>query len=146
MFGKYVTEVFIELYPDACDEPSKRVLMRSDSGPGRSGEEYRFRTRVEGIYSYPGLPNGTEAGQECDQLFAYFKTLVALNRETLYKARVRLAGESATLSINDIGYIVFGGTVTLENGEAILLRRAFQESMDPQHIERAQRKCGYGKN
>ena len=145
MFHKYVTHFLMALYPDARDVPGKRVTLKSDSGPGRLGIAYRFQAQAEGIYLYPGLPNGTEAGQECDQLFAYTKTLTGANQEKLYEARVRTEGDSATLSLKDTGICVFGGTVTLANGESLTLEKAFDMSMDSAHIKRAQEKCGYCK-
>jgi hypothetical protein len=145
MFLKYVTELLMVLYPNSEDVSGKRVILKSDSGPGRLGIEYRFQAKAEGVYVYPGLPNGTEAGQECDQLFAYLKTLTGANQEKLYEARVRTEGDSATLSLKDSGLVVFGGTVILVNGEVLTLEPAFDMAMDREHIKRAQEKCGYCK-
>jgi hypothetical protein len=145
MFHKYVTEFLMVLYPDAEDVSGKRVTLKSDSGPGRLGIKYRFQAKAEGVYVYPGLPNGTEAGQECDQVFAYLKTLTGANQEKLYEARVRTEGDSATLSLKDASLVVFGGDVTLENGELLTLEPAFDMAMDCEHIKRAQEKCGYCK-
>jgi hypothetical protein len=145
MFHKYVTELIMVLYPDAADAPGKRVTLKSDSGPGRLGVAYRFQSKAEGMYLYPGLPNGTEAGQECDQLFACTKAVTGANQEKLYAARVRTEGDSATLSLNDAAICVFGGTVILANGETLTLEKAFDITMDSARIKMAQAKCGYCK-
>ena len=143
LFEKFVCEHVMSLYPDAQDVPGKRLLLQTDTGPGRLGAMHRFRTKAEGVYIYPGMPNGTEAGQACDQLFSYLKTVLERNRKRLYNARVKAEGDGATLSLVDVGYLVFGGEVCFEDGTKITLEPAFAMALDNKHIERAQRKVGY---
>ena len=38
-----------------------------------------------GFYFFPELPNGTELGQEMDQLFAFLQSIIEENRKELYK-------------------------------------------------------------
>ena len=38
-----------------------------------------------GFYFFPGLPNGTELGQEMDQVFALLKSIIEENQRALYK-------------------------------------------------------------
>ena len=37
-FCQYVLNSLVILYPDACDEPGKRVMIKVDSGPGSLGQ------------------------------------------------------------------------------------------------------------
>jgi hypothetical protein len=56
-------QFIMPLYPESADESGKQVVLKTDSEPGRLGVEYRFQAKAEGVFMYPGLPNGTEAGQ-----------------------------------------------------------------------------------
>jgi hypothetical protein len=38
-FDKYINNSIVPLYPDLEDTPSKRVLLKVDSGPGRNGRD-----------------------------------------------------------------------------------------------------------
>ena len=131
------------LYPDAEDVPGKRVLMKADSGPGRFSEEFRTISRSYGFYFYPGLPNGTELGQEMDQLFSYCKSVMEENRHTLWQGRVKYQYRKAQTTTWDLPLIVFGGKYEFENGEITQLRNAFAESFSPKRLQRAAVKCGY---
>ena len=106
-------------------------------------QQYLAQARDFGFYIYTGLPNGTEVGQEMDQLFALLKKLVYENRDKLYKARLRVDGPSAKLTLNDIGHIHFGTPVTLKNGEIVELAPAFYEAFETSKILDAMKKCGY---
>ena len=48
-FEKYLFINIIPLYPDACDVPSKRVMIKIDSGPGRINIELMARLRNMGF-------------------------------------------------------------------------------------------------
>jgi hypothetical protein len=130
-------------FPDAADTKGKRVIAKSDSGPGRQCVEYLMEARIEGWYQYPGVPNGTENGQEMDQLFAAFKRIAYENRELLYKARWRIESEKAVLSKADCIIIVFGGTIELSDGSHLNLRNAFALAFTAEKIRHARVKCGY---
>jgi hypothetical protein len=56
-----------------ADEDGHRVITKMDCGPGQFGKEFLSRAHVEGLSSFPGLPNGTEVGKEMDQIFSAFK-------------------------------------------------------------------------
>lgn len=62
-------------------------MDKSDSGPGRFGVEFNAQARLDGFYHFPGTPNGTEVGQEMDQLFAYLKSLIYSNMDRIEKGR-----------------------------------------------------------
>jgi hypothetical protein len=46
----------MRLYPDIADKPGKRVLEKVDSGPGRNGINFLFKSRFRGLYPFPGPP------------------------------------------------------------------------------------------
>ena len=92
---------------------------------------------------FPGLPNGTEVGQECDQLFAEAKRLNYMNRDILLHHCRRLGGENNVITLSDIGYMVFGGEVPLSDGTTLQLKNAFDKAFAPHHILSACAKCGY---
>jgi hypothetical protein len=54
-FFLYMKNNIFPLYPHACDEPGKRVIIKVDSGPGRNFAALLALCRVHGFYIYPGL-------------------------------------------------------------------------------------------
>jgi len=143
MWVDYYLNNIMPLFPEAQDVPGKRVLIKTDSGPGRNDEAFLAGARASGFIHYAGLPNGTTVGQECDQVFGYFKQITSRNLDTLYRARQVLNGEGAALTSNDVGYSVYGGTVTLDDGTEVVLESAFDMAFTPELIKRAYKKCGY---
>ena len=143
IFENWICEHIMPLWPDACDHPGKRVMFKTDFGPGRNGTSVLARMCTDGFNYFPGLPNGTGAGQECDQLFLAFKTCVYRNRQRLYEARFEVDGHNASITLHDVGYLVYGGKVKLSNGRTIILEPAFELYFSPQHILSARKKCGY---
>jgi hypothetical protein len=98
-FKLWYMHVLKTYFPDAADEPCKRIMDKSDSGPGRFSVEFNAQARLDGFYHIPGTPNGTEVGQEMDQLFAYFKSLIYKNMDRIEKGRWKVEGASAQLSM-----------------------------------------------
>ena len=102
-----------------------------------------------GVYIYPGLPNGTEIGQECDQLFFLVKKVLYTNRGLVYDALCEIDGyEKATLTLDDFGCIFFGGEYTVparedREGRTVCLSSVFDDGLRPDIIEKARIKCGY---
>ena len=66
-FWKYLEKSVFPLHPDAKDKPSKRVIQKVDSGPGRLGEKMLASARLRGFILYPGVPNTTGVSQETDR-------------------------------------------------------------------------------
>ena len=129
------------LYPKAQDAKGHRICTKSDSGPGRNDDEFLFDCKAVGHLHFAGLPNGTEVGQECDQAFGPFKSILEENRDRLYQAKQRTnSGDTAWA---DLGYIVYGGVVPLLNGETVSLRNAVTEGLTPSNLRSAREKCGY---
>ncbi|CAJ1937686.1 unnamed protein product [Cylindrotheca closterium] len=124
------------LYPDCQDIKGKRVLLKVDSGPGRQAAKVLGETRVEGVDIFPGLPNASECNQEMDQLFGPYKDSVYSNRNKLINAKGKL-------TLLDVGYCLFGGQVTLDNGKILDLEESFKLHFTPAKIRSAREKCGY---
>ena len=110
-----------------------------------------------GFYFFPGVPNGTELGQEMDQLFHLLKTKFEENRQKLWKMRYESAESGsekikAQVNVWDIPIIVFGGTfkvpiIDVEGTHNIVERKtfvnAFNDAFQMDLIHGASDKCGY---
>lgn len=127
MLFDFFRTVVLRLCPNSADDTQNCPLAKMDSGPGRTHPPLLASLRSAGAHLCPGLPNGTESGQECDQIFGELKRNVCSNRDKLWKARFRVEGGCAALSMSDVGHIVFGGTVTMTDGsEAELVTSGFR--------------------
>ena len=73
IFIYYIEKFFCPLYKDARDEERLQVSMKTNSGLGHLNSRFWEIAKSYGFYFFPGLPNGTEFGQEMDQLFAFLK-------------------------------------------------------------------------
>ena len=135
-------EVVMVCYPDAQDIPGKRILIKSDGGPGRDNPNYLATARLNGFLHYPGLPNGT-LFQELDQIFGAFKTKLDKNRAAIWLKRYALCRSKAKVGISDMPSILFGGPVTFPDATAIVLPNAVALTLDPKHLESGCKKCGY---
>lgn len=129
-------------YPDAQDIPGKRVLIKSDGGPGRENPNYLATARLNGFLHYPGLPNGT-LFQELDQIFGAFKSKLDKNRASIWLKRYDLCPAKAKVGISDMPSILFGGTVSFPDATTIELPNAVSLTLDPKHLESGCKKCGY---
>ena len=70
-----------------------------------------------------------------DQIFSPMKKVLYENCDRLYKEHLFFEGAGkATLSLDDIGYILFGGDVPLPNGQLIHLKPAFTMGLRSENI------------
>ena len=129
---KYFMKCIVPLYPDLEDRPLKRVLVKVDSGPGRTNLEMLAQLRLRGLYLMPGVPNTTSVTQETDQNYGPFKTVYRQNLQTLSQERFEVG---KCLTINDLPLLVFGQ-------EGSSLRDAFAESFSNDVCLSAWRQCG----
>ena len=108
-FHKYIMNSIVPLYPDVSNKKGKRVLIKIDSGPGRTNPELLASLRTMGFVLYPGVPNTTAVSQETDQGYGLFKSLF---RETLDKitADRKRQNKSVSFPPSLCGLFVFGGT------------------------------------
>jgi hypothetical protein len=106
-FFEYFRTNIVPLYPDAKDEPGKRVMVKVDSGPGRLCMKLLTFARNLGFLIYPGVPNTTAVSQETDRNYGPFKLHFRTELDALMTARI-----DQDLSTNMppwmIGLLVFG--------------------------------------
>ena len=62
-FDKCMMGIIVPLWSHARDRKEKRVMVKTDSGPGRLGLELVARLCLRGFYLYPGVPNTTAVSQ-----------------------------------------------------------------------------------
>ncbi len=65
-FKKYLLNLIVPLY-NAKDRPGKRVILKVDSGPGRTNLSLLTKLRLFGLVLYPCMPNTTHLMQETNQ-------------------------------------------------------------------------------
>ena len=107
-FEKYNLGSIIPLYPDAKDVPGLRVMIKADSGPGRTAASLLTKLRMLGFILYPGVPNTTSVTQETDRNYGPFKTQFRQNLERVVQRRI-VMGLSTSLQPWLVGLFVFGG-------------------------------------
>ena len=70
------------------DELKKRIIVKLDGGPALDlSPDWLQRQKAKGVISFPGLPNGSSANQEMDQLYNFLKQTLADVRDELLKQR-----------------------------------------------------------
>ena len=106
-FYKFITTSICPLFPDVADENGRRVVIKIDSGPGRTNNDLLVRLRTLGFLLFPCIPNTTAVTQETDQAYGFFKLKYRANLRKLTNDRLarKLVGVPMTL----IGILVFGG-------------------------------------
>jgi hypothetical protein len=119
------------------------LLLKVDSGPGRFFSDFRIVARAHGIYSFPGMPNGTEIGQEMDQLFGNLKTRMQRNQQMIFQKQCHQNGAKAQVTAWDTAFILFGGMMPFDDGTTLDLPNSFAIAMDPALVKVAREKCGY---
>ena len=142
IFYKWYREVIVILFPDMEDVPGKCVLLKSDGGPGRTHLDYLAASNLDGLIHYPGLPNGT-LFQELDQIFALLKSKMEHNCNRIWEVKFGIDYEHAKVGLMDFAYLLFGGTYHFVTGSSISLENAFAIGPNPEHLQSANKKCGY---
>ena len=61
----------------------------------------------------------------------------------IFNKLFQLDSDKTKVPMQDIGSILFGGEKTFSDGSKIFLQNAFEMAMDQEHLEGAQKKCGY---
>ena len=133
---KYIENSILPLYPDIEDVPGKRLLIKLDSGPGRTNVKMLAKLRLKGVYIHPGVPNTTHVTQELDQLYGQFKSVYRQNLELLSQERFEM---KKGLAITDLPMIVFGRA---PSDNSVALRDAFAEAFTPEKVMGSWKKCG----
>ena len=138
-FQQYIFNSIVPLYPDACDRPGKRVMLKVDSGPGRLSPALLALLRFHGFYLYPGVPNTTAVSQETDRNYGPMKTGFRINLKDVVDERIA-KDVSVSLAPYLVGLILFGGTDPETN--LVIEKNAFAESFDEESNLRAWFKIG----
>jgi hypothetical protein len=133
---KYIENSILPLYPDMEDVPGKRVLMKVDSGPGRTNLNMLAQLRLIGCYLVPGVPNTTAVTQETDQNYGPFKGAYRDNIRKLTQGRF---DNSLSMRVTDLPLLVFGG-VCERTGEELV--NSFQTAFNIDLNQSAWLKCG----
>jgi hypothetical protein len=109
-FMKYVENIR-HIFPDCADISDKRIMLKVDSGPGRSNKELLAWCRARGIIVYPGVPNTTAVSQEMDQSSGGFKTGFYASLASLVESRLKTTSASGQphMGAADYGMLIFGG-------------------------------------
>jgi hypothetical protein len=109
-FRKYVLNIR-HICPDCADIHGKRIMLKVDSGPGRSNKEFLAWCRARGIIVYPGVPNTTAVLQEMHQSYGGFKTGYYVSLAALVEHRLKTASASGQpqMGAADYGMLIFGG-------------------------------------
>jgi predicted transglutaminase-like cysteine proteinase len=137
---KYINSAIVPLYLDIEDVPGKRVIIKVDSGPGRTNLQMLTEAKLKGLYIYPSVPNTTSVTQEADELYGPFKTVYRQNLQLLAEIRHKA---NKPIQITDLPILVFGqpdGWVSLPGGRRF--RDAFTETFSKERCLRAWQKCG----
>jgi hypothetical protein len=133
---KYVSNSILPLFPDLADCPGKRVILKVDSGPGRTNLEMLARLRLLGLYLVPGVPNTTSQTQETDQNYGPFKGCFRNNIRLLSQARF---DGGLSINVSDLPLLVFGGKCSKTGVE---LRDSFTVAFSVEANLSCWRKCG----
>jgi phage terminase large subunit-like protein len=107
-FANYIMNSIVPLYPHAKDKRGHRVLLKVDSGPGRTNMDLLAKLKMLGFILYPCVPNTTHVTQETDQNYGPFKTQFSVNLELIVAARLE-ADVSLSLGPKFVGLPLFGG-------------------------------------
>lgn len=147
-FRKWYCEELKSYYPDAADVPGKRVMDKSDSGPGRLGEKFNAQARADGFYHFGSTPNCTEVCQEGDQIFGYLKTLAYGNANVILGYKRELYGPSTILDPWEAIHCFYGTPLKLvgTDGRYVVVEElvpAFEIALSPEKMREARKKCGY---
>ncbi|KAL7546421.1 hypothetical protein ACHAWF_015054 [Thalassiosira exigua] len=140
-FYKYVINSLLPLYPKAKDVRGHRVMMKVDSGPGRTCAELLAALRLLGFYLYPGVPNTTAVSQETDRNYGPFKTQFRKNLDAVVQTRIRKQ-ISVSLAPWLVGLVVFGGKDPKTKLIIAIEDSAFERGFSVAACQRAWEKVG----
>ena len=82
-FKEYIMMAIIPLYPNARNRKGRYVILKMDSGPGRSNIDLLVRLKILGFILYPGVPNNTNVTQETDRNYGPFMNKFVSNLDTI---------------------------------------------------------------
>jgi len=134
--NKYFNKNVLPLYPDMEDKPGKRVMLKVDSGPGRTDLPMLAQMQLKGFYLVPGVSNTTAKTQETDQNYGPFKISFRGNIRVLAAARHQ---QKKQMLLKDLALLVFGGTDSITG---VVLEDSFNKAFLQSGCLSAWNKCG----
>jgi hypothetical protein len=72
-FDNYIRNSILPLFPDACNMPGKRIMIKVDRGPGQLNVDLLTELKLMGWYMHPSVPNTSAVTQETNQNCGPFK-------------------------------------------------------------------------
>jgi hypothetical protein len=88
-YFNYLQKSIMKLYPDAAPVNGKWVIIKCDSGPGRSNAKLLGYLQFHGFLLFPGILNTTVVTQETDQSYGPFQSALQTNLQLLIDKRIR---------------------------------------------------------
>jgi hypothetical protein len=82
-FKEYIMLAIVPLYANARNRKGRYVIIKVDSGPGRSNIDLLVRLKMLVLILYPGVPNTTHVTQETDRNYGPFKMKFVSNLDTI---------------------------------------------------------------
>jgi hypothetical protein len=138
-FEKFMLNSIVPLYPNAKNKPGQCVIIKVDSGPGRTNLKLLAKLRMLGFILYPCVPNTTHVTQEMDQCYGPFKTQFLINLVLIVEARINKK-KSLSLKPKFVGLPLFGGTD--HETEYVMKSGAFQKGFSKRRCLSALKKIG----
>ena len=132
------------------DELKKRIIIKLDGGPALDlSPDWLQRQKAKGVILFPGLPNGSSANQEMDQLYNFLKQTLADVRGELLKQRQKANEDIRNDQLRRRAAGEYGPTnklvpETISNRQDLptLLSEPLQKAMSPGHVNGAWMKVG----
>lgn len=132
------------------DELKKRIIIKLDGGPALDlSPDWLQRQKAKGVILFPGLPNGSSANQEMDQLYNFLKQTLADVRGELLKQRQKANEDIRNDQLRRRAAGEYGPTnklvpETISNRQDLptLLGEPLQKAMSPGHVNGAWMKVG----
>ena len=132
------------------DELKKRIIIKLDGGPALDlSPDWLQRQNAKGVIIFPGLPNGSSANQEMDQLYNFLKQTLADVRDELLKQRQKANEDIHNDQLRRRAAGEYGPTnklvpETISNRQDLptLLDEPLKKAMSPGHVNAAWMKVG----
>ncbi len=140
-FKKYLLNFVVPLYPNAKDRLRKCVILKVDSGPGRTNLSLLTKLRLLGFVLHPCVLNTMHVMQETNQNYEPFKTKFSQNHGDIVDTRLK-AKKSLSLQPKLVGLPLFGGVDLETRYKVEVADGAFQKGFRKERCLAAWKKVG----